>query len=90
MEPMKPDLKKNVLAANPQAAPEEIEEYERLLSLRYAQDPDSAAEPPSAASPETIEARLAQLYKKLFSGFNVEFEGSGKTAAATIVKEEIR
>ena len=32
MEPLKPETKQQILANNPQAAPEDLEEYERLLA----------------------------------------------------------
>jgi hypothetical protein len=66
MEPMKPEEKARVLAENPQAEPGDIEEYERLLSLRFASDPDVASAPEAATDGESIEERLAELHRKLF------------------------
>jgi hypothetical protein len=66
MEPMKPQEKARVLAENPQAEPGDVEEYERLLSLRFAADPDVAAAPEAAADGESIEERLVELHRKLF------------------------
>lgn len=66
MEPMKPQEKAQVLAGNPQAEPGDVEEYERLLSLRFAADPDVAAAPEAAADAESLEVRLAELHRKLF------------------------
>jgi hypothetical protein len=55
-----------ILEENPQAAPADIEEYERLLSERFATDPDQAASPEAAAEIDWRESRLAELYRKLF------------------------
>ena len=71
MEPLKPELKKSILANNPQADPKDIEEYERLLSLRFAEDPDEElATSPLAEQSHTLreqrEARIHELYQKLF------------------------
>lgn len=62
MEPLKPETRARILDENPQAAPEEIDEYERLLAERFATDPDL---PPSPEA-ERRESRLAELYRKLF------------------------
>lgn len=59
-----------MLENNPQAQPSDLEEYERLLSLRFAEDPDQKP----AASPQEDEAevdlgreaRIKQLHRKLF------------------------
>lgn len=70
MEPMKPQHKNQILTENPAADPAEVEEYERLLSERFAADPDAPAAAPTAelraASLRDREARLAELYQKLF------------------------
>ena len=66
MEPMKPEEKARVLAENPQAEPGDVEEYERLLSLRFAADPDVPSAPEAATDAESIEERLAELHRKLF------------------------
>lgn len=79
MEPLKPEVKKRILADRPQAAPQDIEEYERLLAERFMSDPNAptaSALPPGA--PQAIyrgerpcdahvrEARLRELHEKLF------------------------
>jgi hypothetical protein len=81
MEPLKPDIKKQILANRPQAAPADIEEYERLLSQRFSVDPHVGPASISAVSvvpqrtamaassvPDAVkrEARLAELHQKLF------------------------
>lgn len=64
MEPLKPAEKERILSERPQAAPEDIEEYERLLAERFLRDP-SLPEP--AAAPERRrDDRLRELYDKLF------------------------
>ena len=78
MEPLKPDVKKQILANNPQAAPADIAEYERLLAERFMTDPNvpratlgataAKAAPPEgrAAQIQARESRLAELQRKLF------------------------
>jgi hypothetical protein len=81
MQPLKPEDKKAALDNNPQAAPEDLQEYERLLSLRFTQDPLKATNAAPAAkeavdilSGEDLEERLKTLHKKLF---NAENRGKG-------------
>jgi hypothetical protein len=75
MEPMKPETKRALLETRPEAQPADLEEYQRLLSLRYAHDPSAApAGAPAAGSRFAVresessarEARLAELHQKLF------------------------
>jgi hypothetical protein len=70
MEPLKPQDKHRILADNPAADPAEVEEYERLLSERFAVDPDAPVAAPNAAwsgiDVHDREARIAELYQKLF------------------------
>ncbi|HSU16372.1 hypothetical protein [Longimicrobium sp.] len=66
MEPMKPEEKARVLAENPQAEPGDLEEYERLLSRRFAMDPDIPASPEAIEAADSIEDRLAELHARLF------------------------
>lgn len=66
MEPLKPEEKERILSERPQAAPEDIEEYERLLAERFLHDP---LVPEAAAAPLATPARderLRELYEKLF------------------------
>ena len=66
MEPLKPDVKERLLRTNPQAEPDDIEEYERLLAIRFLVDPDMPKSPEEAAIEDEREARLRELYRKLF------------------------
>jgi len=66
MEPMKPGEKARILSESPEAEPGDLEEYERLLSQRFATDPDIPASPEAAETAASIEARLAQLHARLF------------------------
>ncbi|SPF47924.1 hypothetical protein SBA4_3810005 [Candidatus Sulfopaludibacter sp. SbA4] len=70
MEPVRPDVRRAILDANPQASRADMEEYERLLSLRFTRDPDaprpSLAPRNGAESQADIEERLSQLHEKLF------------------------
>ena len=67
MEPLKPEVRKRILDDHPQASPEDIDEYERLLSQRFTVDPDLAMSPAASSKREDAEKRLAELYDKLFS-----------------------
>ena len=66
MEPLKPDVKERLLQTNPQAAPDDIDEYEQLLSSRFLVDPDMPKSPEGAAEEDAREVRLQELYQKLF------------------------
>lgn len=72
MEPLKPAARARVLAENPEAQPEDVEEYERLLAERFTVDPDVVpVGAPAALRDEELageqrESRLLQLYHKLF------------------------
>ena len=70
MQPLKPEQKRSALENSPQAEPGDIEEYERLLSLRFAEDPDqrpAAAPNESGGDPHLKrEARIKELHEKLF------------------------
>lgn len=58
MQPLGPEIREAILEANPEATPEEIDEYERLLTERANSDPDN---------PDPIrEARLQELENMLF------------------------
>ncbi len=67
MEPLKPEDKIFILENNPQASPEEIEEYEQLLSVRFTEDPDVAPEPARDSAVPLRESRLTELYQKLIA-----------------------
>ena len=67
MEPLKPETKARILEERPQASPQDIEEYERLLSERFASDPDLViAAAQVARLDESREQRLQELHAKLF------------------------
>jgi len=73
MEPLKPEEKRAILKNRPNAQPEDIEEYERLLSVRFTEDPDfgrakvKTEDNILTLSPQnSLEERLAQLHAKLF------------------------
>jgi nucleoid-associated protein YgaU len=75
MQPLKPSEKQSILENQPNAQPADVEEYERLLSRRFATDPDFApAEAPTAeamitkGSFEQSEDRIAELHTKLYGG----------------------
>ena len=73
MEPLKQNDRRQILAARPLAAEEDLDEYEALLAARFTRDPDAPAPLPAphasggSAGPESDdETRLAELHKKLF------------------------
>jgi hypothetical protein len=66
MEPLKPETKARIMQERPQASPEDIEEYERLLAERFTEDPDLPKSPTVAQADVKRQKRLEQLYKKLF------------------------
>ena len=69
MEPLKPETKRSILQSNPQADPADIEEYERLLAEQFTVDPSLPAAPADtamASRQQGRDARLAELYRKLF------------------------
>ena len=66
MEPLKPSVKQQILQVNPQAAPDDVAEYELLLSQRFTEDPDAQGAPQMLSAKKRITDRLADLYAKLF------------------------
>ena len=64
MEPPKPDQNEKILKNSPQASPEDIQEYERLLAKRYTKEPSSSQGFAAAKDPDA--ERLAELTRKLF------------------------
>jgi hypothetical protein len=66
VEPLKPETIRQLLIDRPHVAPEEIEEYQRLLSERFTVDPSQAHLPHIAARHDAREGRLKELYQKLF------------------------
>ena len=67
MEPLRPEAKRAILNATPQAEPE-IDEYERLLAERFTIDPDAPAPQPGWLSSRTSdrEQRLQDLHPQGF------------------------
>ncbi|HWG19219.1 MAG TPA: hypothetical protein VG225_01730 [Terracidiphilus sp.] len=69
MQPLKPNEQQAILENQPNAQPEDVEEYERLLSQRFTVDPDAApnrAPGVAAEVGEDSEARIAELHQKLY------------------------
>jgi hypothetical protein len=67
MEPPKPAKRDEVLRNALNAAPEDYEEYERLLALHFTKDPSAArGRAAAAAAPDPDEERLRELTQKLF------------------------
>lgn len=66
MEPLGKSIRENILLRNPQAAPADIDEYERLLANRFVSDPAMAKAPENMRAEVTAEHRLQELHRKLF------------------------
>jgi hypothetical protein len=66
MEPMNSAERAAVLERNPQAEPSDIDEYERLLALRFARDPQLVQSPEEDEARREGEDRLKALHDKLF------------------------
>jgi hypothetical protein len=66
MEPLKSEQKNTALRKNPQASPEDIAEYERLLAARFTVDPSLRRSPDGSKVEDAREKRLRDLYVKIF------------------------
>jgi len=76
MQPLKPEELEKIKKDYPQAAPEDVERYQELLSKRFTVDPDRPS--PQAAplrdlaklgkpgAPEDIETELQELHQRIF------------------------
>ena len=79
MEPLKPEHKQAALRAAPSPdAAELMEEYERLLSERFAEDPDAPAAPrgPGVTGFVDREERLKELHAMLFRSTSESEQGA--------------
>ena len=66
MEPLKPDTKTRILRERPQASPEDLEEYERLLAERFTEGPGHVEIPGRCSGGcETGEASGAFVHEAL-------------------------
>jgi hypothetical protein len=67
MQPLNPDERQALRRDHPHAAPEDLDRYELLLSMRFAQDPDSPQGGPEAHNVgPTIEQELQELHRRIF------------------------
>jgi hypothetical protein len=66
MQPLTPEERAAILRRNPQAAPEDIEEYEYLLASRFTVDPSRPMPSDRPGPMRSPEDRLQELYNKLF------------------------
>ena len=87
MQPLKPEQKRTILANSPRAQPGDIQEYERLLSLRFTEDPDQPLKAAPSGFMEKIvgpdarkerELRIRELHRKLFGSDADEEESESK------------
>jgi hypothetical protein len=69
MQPFKPGEREEILKTS-SAAPDDLEEYERLLAVSFTEaDPDLQAAPPTlqeAAFGDDRETRIRELHERLF------------------------
>lgn len=66
MEPLSPAAKRRILQTRPKARPADIEEYERLLAERFAEDPERTKSATATLAAVGREKRLRELHTKLF------------------------
>jgi hypothetical protein len=67
MQPLKPNEKQAITEEHPLAAPEDLDRYEQLLSMRFTQDPDRPQAAPESRSQPTIEQELQELHSRIFN-----------------------
>lgn len=69
MEPLKPEVKQDILNANPAADAADLHDYEQLLAKRFTMDPDQPLPAQDAAvggAQPTLEQELKRLHEKIF------------------------
>jgi hypothetical protein len=75
MQPLKPEERDAISKDHPLAAPEDLDRYEQLLSMRFTQDPDRPQTAPDSRqvksaqesqSRPTIEEELQELHSRIF------------------------
>jgi len=66
VEPRKPSDRRSILDDNLEAAPQDLDEYERLLAEQFVDDPDVPAAPAGASLQGERDARLRELHQRLF------------------------
>ena len=80
MQPLKPEEKRAIAKDHPLAAPEDLNRYEQLLSMRFTQDPDRPQAVPDTRlagvvqeshSMATIEEELQELHDRIFRSSGV-------------------
>lgn len=66
MQPLKPEERNRILRDVPNARPEEIDEYERLLAQTFMTDPSVPRSADFIATNQENERRLSELFRKLY------------------------
>jgi hypothetical protein len=67
MQPLNPDERQTLRKDHPSAAPEDLDRYEQLLSMRFTQDPNRPQGGPEAhAMGRSIEQELQELHRRIF------------------------
>ena len=74
MEPLKPVVRSALLLERAHAAPDDVEEYERLLASQFHEDPDLPAAPAVIGQRDAREARLRELYEQLYAPLDSDSE----------------
>lgn len=67
MQPLTPREREQILLSHPEASPQDIDEYERLLSVRFMTDTSVPRAPGQEQQERTRELRLQELYNRLFT-----------------------
>jgi hypothetical protein len=77
MQPIRPEIRKQILAADP-TAERDIQEYERLLAARFTRDPDfpAAGEPAATETDNEDRNQLSALRDRLLSLLPPEHHGA--------------
>jgi len=67
VEPLRPEERELILQTRPEATPQDIDEYQRLLAERFLVDPSLPRSPESDRVDRSREERIHLLYQKLFN-----------------------
>jgi hypothetical protein len=67
MQPLSPEERERILRSHPEASPQDVDEYEQLLSSRFTTDPSMPRGPGVDQQERAREERLRDLYNQLFT-----------------------
>jgi hypothetical protein len=82
MRPLRPEERAEILALHPDATEQDLEEFEALLSERFARPEEDEREGPermaATAQAKQAEARLEAMQRKLFPRFEEAMQRARK------------